>query len=114
VRQAIQAGLTKSKDSVILLSMEHDIVTICGSAELRKHLKAAALGGAELNQLCAALEKRDVEAGGQVFLIQRADGDGVDMQAATLKLADDHNGRAVAWTREAWNDAQLKLNGKVQ
>jgi hypothetical protein len=103
-RAAIQAGLTKEKDTVICLNMSNAIVQTKNSKRLREEV-ASMSNNIPLSQVVEALKKRDPAAGGQVFFIEEADGS-CYMQAAIIKIAASASTNPEVYTKAQWEAKQ--------
>ena len=111
VREAVQAGLTKEKDTFFLLHIDNEVVKVCNSEKLRIEcgLRRETIGGVQL--LLALLDKRDHTK--QVFLIDLGGDKDVCVQAVTMHIAPDANQMEV-WTRDSWNADQYKKQQQQQ
>jgi len=108
VREAVQAGLTRPKDTFFLLHMDIDAVKLCKSEKLRTEFGARGETFGGMQPLLAALDKRDPDNGMQVFLIDLGADKDLFMQAATVKIAPHAgSGKTEVWTRDMWNAVQL-------
>ena len=109
VRTAIKLGLTDEKDTLFVINLMNDDVSIYDSQQLMHAIPTYA-ASESMAQLSAALQKRDPATGGQIFLIKLPDGEGFHWQSATIKLGNSFSAEPEVWTREMFNKMQAEKN----